>query len=64
MAITNLNCELYDKWLTFTKEKKEVPDIEVFLDFLEERMDTTAQSTPSSKQHSTPQTSPSNGSLN
>ncbi len=29
-----------------------LPDIEVFLDFLEERMDMTAPSTPSSKQHS------------
>ncbi len=52
IAVSNLNHGLYDKWLTFTQERKEIPDIEVFLDFLEERMDTTAPSTPSSKQHS------------
>ena len=52
IAAPQLNARLHEQWLTFSRDHKTVPDIQIFVDFLKEKMATTAPSTaPQSKTH-------------
>jgi len=54
IRVSNLTPKLYNKWLVYTQDEDEVPDIEVFLKFLRHCISTKAPSTSLSKPASLP----------